>query len=278
MYSINCRGTLLSMDAPLVMGIINATPDSFYEGHLDAGTDAIVRIAGKMMSEGADILDVGGLSTRPGSKPVAVEEETARVVPVIKGILEKYPAAILSVDTYHSAVAEAALQAGAVIVNDISGGELDSNMLATVARWQVPYICMHMKGTPATMQQDPQYEDVVKEVLDYFITKTEACRRHGIKDVIIDPGFGFGKTIQHNFRLLEQLEVFSILNMPLLAGLSRKSSIYKTLGVSAAEALNGTTVLNTIALMHGASILRVHDVKEAKEAVTLFTAYKKAAR
>ena len=271
MYSINCRGTLLSMDAPLVMGIINATPDSFYEGHLDAGTDAIVRIAGKMMSKGADILDVGGLSTRPGSKPVAVEEETARVVPVIKGILEKYPAAILSVDTYHSAVAEAALQAGAVIVNDISGGELDSNMLATVARWQVPYICMHMKGTPATMQQDPQYEDVVKEVLDYFITKTEACRRHGIKDVIIDPGFGFGKTIQHNFRLLEQLEVFSILNMPLLAGLSRKSSIYKTLGVSAAEALNGTTVLNTIALMHGASILRVHDVRASRQAVQLAT-------
>lgn len=276
MYSINCRGRLLTMDEPLVMGIINATPDSFYEGHLHAGMEEIVSLAGNMLAAGAAILDVGGLSTRPGSRPVSIEEETGRVVPVIRSILEKYPDAVISVDTYNSAVAMASVEAGASIVNDISAGNLDKNMLPTVARLQTPYICMHMKGTPETMQQQPEYDDVVKEVLDFFITKTDACTRLGIKDIIIDPGFGFGKSIPHNFQLLKKMELFSILNRPLLAGLSRKSSIYKTLGTSAAEALNGTTVLNTIALMHGASILRVHDVKEAKEAVTLYSAYKKA--
>ncbi len=276
MYSINCRGRLLTMDEPLVMGIINATPDSFYEGHLNAGMEEIVSLAGNMLAAGAAILDVGGLSTRPGSRPVSIEEETGRVVPVIRSILEKYPDAVISVDTYNSAVAMASVEAGASIVNDISAGNLDKNMLPTVARLQTPYICMHMKGTPETMQQQPEYDDVVKEVLDFFITKTDACTRLGIKDIIIDPGFGFGKSIPHNFQLLKKMELFSILNRPLLAGLSRKSSIYKTLGTSAAEALNGTTVLNTIALMHGASILRVHDVKEAKEAVTLYSAYKKA--
>ena len=276
MYSINCRGRLLTIDEPLVMGIINATPDSFYEGHLNAGMEEIVSLAGNMLAAGAAILDVGGLSTRPGSRPVSIEEETGRVVPVIRSILEKYPDAVISVDTYNSAVAMASVEAGASIVNDISAGNLDKNMLPTVARLQTPYICMHMKGTPETMQKQPDYDDVVKEVLDFFITKTDACTRLGIKDIIIDPGFGFGKSIPHNFQLLKKMELFSILNRPLLAGLSRKSSIYKTLGTSAAEALNGTTVLNTIALMHGASILRVHDVKEAKEAVTLYSAYKKA--
>lgn len=276
MYSINCRGRLLNMDEPLVMGIINATPDSFYEGHLHAGIEGIVSLAGNMIEAGAAILDIGGLSTRPGSKPVSIDEETGRVVPVIRSILEKYPHAVISVDTYNSAVAIAAVEAGACIVNDIGAGNLDRNMLSTIARLQVPYICMHMKGTPETMQQHPVYDDVVKEVLDFFIAKTDECTRMGIKDIIIDPGFGFGKSINHNFQLLKKMELFSMLNRPLLAGLSRKSSIYKTLGTSAAEALNGTTVLNTIALLHGASILRVHDVKEAKEAVTLYSAYKKA--
>ncbi|HMU09933.1 MAG TPA: dihydropteroate synthase [Ferruginibacter sp.] len=276
MYSINCRGRLLNMDEALVMGIINATPDSFYEGHLNTGIKGIVSLAGNMIAAGAVILDVGGLSTRPGSKPVSIEEETARVVPVIRAILEKNPDAVISVDTYNSPVAIAAVDAGACIVNDISAGNLDRNMLPTVARLQVPYICMHMKGTPETMQQDAVYDDVVKEVLDFFIAKIDECTRLGIKDIIIDPGFGFGKTISHNFQLLKKLELFSVLNRPMLAGLSRKSSIYKTLGVSAAAALNGTTVLNTIALLHGASILRVHDVKEAKEAIALFSAYKKA--
>lgn len=276
MYSINCRGRLLNMDEPLVMGIINATPDSFYEGHLHAGIEGIVSLAGNMIEAGAAILDIGGLSTRPGSKPVSIDEETGRVVPVIRSILEKYPHAVISVDTYNSAVAIAAVEAGACIVNDIGAGNLDRNMLSTIARLQVPYICMHMKGTPETMQQHPVYDDVVKEVLDFFIAKTDECTRMGIKDIIVDPGFGFGKSINHNFQLLKKMELFSMLNRPLLAGLSRKSSIYKTLGTSAAEALNGTTVLNTIALLHGASILRVHDVKEAKEAVTLYSAYKKA--
>jgi len=276
MYSINCRGRLLNINEPLVMGIINATPDSFYEGQLNYGIEGIVFLAGKMIADGADILDVGGLSTRPGSKPVSVEEETNRVIPAIKAIAERYPDAVISVDTYNSAVAQKAVEAGAAIVNDISAGNLDKEMLATVARLQVPYICMHMKGTPEIMQQDAVYEDLVNEVLDFFIAKIDACTRLGIKDIIIDPGFGFGKTIEHNFQLLKKLEVFSILNKPLLAGLSRKSSIYRTLGTSAAEALNGTTVLNTIALLHGASILRVHDIKEAKEAVTLYSAYKKA--
>ena len=276
MYSINCRGRLLNIEQPLVMGIINATPDSFYEGHLASGPAAMTALAGKMIADGADILDIGGLSTRPGSKPITIDEETGRVVPVIRNILEKYPQAVISVDTYHSEVANAAIEAGAVIVNDISGGNIDGNMLETVARANVPYICMHMKGTPETMQQDPVYDDVTKEVLDFFIAKADQCRKMGIKDLVINPGFGFGKTIRHNFQLLNNLHAFSILDTPLLAGLSRKSSIYKTLGVTAAEALNGTTVLNTIALMNGASILRVHDVKEAKEAVKLFTAYKKA--
>lgn len=278
MYSINCGGRLLSIDEPLVMGIINATPDSFYRGHLTAGTEAIVSHAGRMLAEGVDILDIGGQSTRPGSKPVSADEETARLLPVIEGIKKKYPQAVISVDTYQSSVAEVAVKAGAAIINDISGGSLDKKMLDRVARLQVPYVCMHMNGTPETMQNNPEYEDVVKQVLDFFIAKVDECNRVGIKDIIIDPGFGFGKTVQHNFQLLKNLAVFSMLDKPILAGLSRKSSIYKTLGITIEEALNGTTVVNTMALMNGAAILRVHDVKEAKEAVKLYAAYKNAAR
>ncbi|MBL7702198.1 MAG: dihydropteroate synthase [Ferruginibacter sp.] len=276
MKGINCKGKLLNLEEPVVMGIINATPDSFYEGHLKSNTDEIIALAGKMIQDGAAILDIGGLSTRPGSKPVSVQEETDRVLPVIRAIHHHYPEAVLSIDTYNSEVASAAVNAGAGIINDISGGELDEKMLQTVAALNVPYICMHMQGTPETMQQSPAYANVVKEVLDFFIAKTAACHKAGIKDVIIDPGFGFGKTIEHNFQLLKNLSVLSITNRPVLAGLSRKGTIYKTLGKTAAEALNGTTVLNTIALLNGASILRVHDVKEAIEAVKLFNAYKKA--
>jgi dihydropteroate synthase len=276
MNSINCKGKLLSLDKPVVMGIINATPDSFYEGHLKLNIDEITALAGKMIQDGAAILDIGGLSTRPGSNAVSVQEETDRVLPVIEAIHNAYPEIILSIDTYNSQVAKMAVNAGASIINDISGGNLDKDMLGTVAGLQVPYICMHMLGTPATMQQAPVYGHVVKEVLDFFIKKIEACNHTGIKDVIIDPGFGFGKTIEHNFQLLKELAVLSIINKPVLAGLSRKSTIYKTLGINAADALNGTTVLNTMALLNGASILRVHDVKEANEAVQLFNAYKKA--
>ncbi len=276
MSSINCKGKLLNLDEPVVMGIINATPDSFFEGHLNMAIDGMVALAGKMITDGAAILDIGGLSTRPGSKPVSVQEEIDRVLPVIENILTNYADVILSIDTYNSTVAKAAVGAGAAIVNDISGGNLDAAMIETVANLNVPFICMHMRGTPATMQQQAVYENVVENVLDFFIAKIDACKKAGIKDVIIDPGFGFAKTIEHNFSLLKELSVLKITGKPILAGLSRKSTIYKTLGVTVAEALNGTTVLNTLALMNGANILRVHDVKEANEAIKLFKAYKKA--
>ena len=276
MYTLNCKGKLLLLDKPLVMGIINATPDSFYEGHLNKGLDDMVLLAEKMIAEGADILDIGGQSTKPGSERVAEEEELKRVLPVIKAIHKKIPEVIISVDTFYSNVANAAVDTGASIINDISAGSIDDKMISTVASLKVPYICMHMKGTPATMQHESHYNDVVKEVLDFFIKKVDECKQAGINDVIVDPGFGFGKNIQHNFKLLKHLTIFSMLQKPILAGISRKSTIYKTLGVTANEALNGTTVLNTIALMNGASILRVHDVREAKEAIRLFEAYQHA--
>jgi dihydropteroate synthase len=276
MYTLNCKGKLLVIDKPLVMGIINATPDSFYEHHLQKGMDAIIALADKMISEGAGILDIGGQSTRPGSGRISAEEEMERVVPVIQLLVEKYPEIILSIDTYHSKVAAAAVNAGVAIVNDVSAGNMDKDMLTTVAALKVPYICMHMKGEPDNMQKMAQYNDVVKEVLDFFIEKIAQCTKAGIKDLIIDPGFGFGKTIQHNFKLLKNMTVFEMLDKPILAGLSRKGTIYKTLGITAVEALNGTTVLNTMALLNGASIIRVHDVREAREAIQLFDIYSKA--
>jgi len=277
MFTLNCKGKILSTEDPLVMGILNATPDSFYEGHLLQGHDKMMAVAEKMMLEGADLVDIGGQSTRPGSERISEEEEMNRVLPLVEGIHKKYPDCILSIDTYHSRVAEAAVKAGASIVNDISGGMMDDAMLKTVAALKVPYICMHMQGRPENMQEEPRYENVVREVLDFFINRTALCKNTGITDIIIDPGFGFGKTIAHNFQLLKDLSLLRIAGYPILAGLSRKSTVYKTLGISAADALNGTTVLNTMALMNGASILRVHDVKEAKEAVKLYTACKKSA-
>lgn len=258
------------------MGILNVTPDSFYQGHLAKPETEITALVNQMIQDGADIIDIGGQSTRPGSERISTEEELNRVLPVIRLITTHFPQTILSIDTYNSLVAKSAVEAGASIVNDISAGEMDAAMLQTVAALQTPYICMHMQGTPETMQQHPHYNNVVTDVLDYFIAKTAQCKKAGIADVIIDPGFGFGKTLEQNFSLLKHLSAFSILQLPLLAGLSRKSTIYKTLGTTANNALNGTTVLNTVALQNGASILRVHDVKEAKEAVTLFEAYKKA--
>lgn len=269
MYTLNCKGRLLSLDTPVVMGIINTTPDSFYANSRKNKTDAIVQQAEKMLHEGAAILDVGGQSTRPGSERITAAEEIERVVPAIESILNNFPEAIISIDTYQSAVAKAAIDAGACIVNDISAGEMDGQMLETVTASKTPYICMHMLGRPDTMQQSPQYNNVVLEVMDYLARKINQCRSMGIHDVIADPGFGFGKTIQHNFTLLKSLEAFKMLDVPILAGLSRKSTVYKTLGVTSEEALNGTTVLNTIALMNGANILRVHDVKEAVEAVKM---------
>ena len=276
MFTLNCKGKLLTLDKPLVMGIINATPDSFYEGHLQKGLTGIAALADKMLADGADIIDIGGQSTKPGSQPIGADEELKRILPVIEIIKAKHAGAIISIDTYYSKVALEAVHAGASIVNDISAGGMDKEMLTTVAALKVPYICMHMQGTPKTMQQNPQYENVVTAVLDFFISKTDECKRAGILDIIIDPGFGFGKTIQHNFQLLKNLSVFKMLDKPILAGISRKGTIYKTLGITAGEALNGTTFLNSIALMNGANILRVHDVKEAKETVVLFDAYNKS--
>lgn len=261
----------------MVMGIINATPDSFYQVAKTHDIHNVFALAHNMVEDGADILDIGGQSTRPGSTRVSANEEMIRVIPVIESLHSLYPQVLISIDTYHSIVARKAVEAGAVIVNDISGGEMDSAMIDTVASLGVPYICMHMKGQPDTMQDKPFYHDVVDEVVRYFIQKTEACRLAGIRDVIIDPGFGFGKTANHNFTLLKNLAAFKIFERPILAGLSRKGTIYKTLGVPVEEALNGSTVLHTLAIEKGANIIRVHDVKEAKEVVTLMMAYKKAA-
>lgn len=276
MYTLNCKGKLLLPEKPLVMGIINATPDSFVEGHLNKGIDGIVNLATSMIEDGADILDIGGQSTRPGSKRISASEETDRVIPVIEAIIKKHTDIIISVDTYHSKVASAAVDAGACIVNDISGGEMDKQMLTAVASLKIPYICMHMQGTPDTMQQHPHYENVTREVLDFFIAKIDTCKKAGINDIILDPGFGFGKTIQHNFELLKNLHLLTLTGFPLMVGLSRKSTVYKTLEITANDALNGTTTMNTMALMNGANILRVHDVKEAKQAVKLFGYYQKA--
>ncbi len=274
MFTLNCKGRLLVIDEPIVMGIINITPDSFYTGSRQSSVDAVLKEGGKMLKDGATILDVGGQSTRPGSEAIGVDEELKRVISSVEAIAKQFPEAYISIDTYHAEVAKAAIDAGACIVNDISAGEMDVKMIQTVSSLRVPYIAMHMKGTPSTMQQHAQYENVTCEVLDYFINKTEQCRLAGIHDVIIDVGFGFAKTIAHNFQLLKELAVFKMLDKPVMIGLSRKSTIYKTLGISAEEALNGTTVLHTISLLNGANILRVHDVKEAMETIKLIMAYR----
>lgn len=265
------------IDKPIVMGIINTTPDSFFSGSRKQETTEIVAQAKAMLEAGATILDLGGQSTRPGSEPIGADEEMERVAPGISAVKAAFPDSYISIDTYHASVAKAAVIAGADMVNDISGGTMDEAMLSTVAELQVPFICMHMKGTPQTMQHLPEYQNVTSEVLDFFIHQVEKCRLAGIHDVIVDPGFGFGKTINHNFQLLKTLSVFDILNKPILLGISRKSSIYKTLGVTAAEALNGSTVLHTIGLLNGAHILRVHDVKEAMEVVKLVEVYQATA-
>ena len=275
MFTLNCKGRLLIIDKPMVMGIINATPDSFYEGSRFNEVKGIVAQAEKMLDDGADIIDIGGQSTRPGSELISAEQELERVIPSIKALVEKFPNSFISIDTFYAKVAKAAVNAGASIVNDISAGSMDDKMIGTIAALKIPYILTHMKGTPQTMQQNAVYENVTRDVLDFFIAKTNELKKAGIIDIIIDPGFGFAKTIDHNFELLKNLSVFSMLDRPILIGVSRKSTIYKTLGINANDALNGTTVLNTVGLMNGASILRVHDVKEAKEAVTLFSAMDK---
>jgi dihydropteroate synthase len=273
MFTLNCNGRLLVIEKPVVMGILNITPDSFYKQSRIQTIEDALQQAEIMLQEGATMLDIGGQSTRPRSERISAAEEAERVLPIIKSVSKNFPAAFVSVDTYYASVAEQAVSAGACIVNDISGGTMDESMLSTVGKLSVPYICMHIKGTPETMQEDPVYENVTQEVLDFFIQQTEHCRLNNINDVIVDPGFGFGKTIVHNFQLLKELSVLKILEKPILAGVSRKGTIYKTLNITAEDALNGTTVLNTIALLNGANILRVHDVKEAVEAINLLEAY-----
>ena len=273
MFTLNCNGRLLVINKPIVMGILNITPDSFYSNSRLQDTDAALQTASKMLEEGATVIDIGGQSTRPGSTRLLAEEELARVLPIIEAIHENFPEAFISVDTYYATVAEQAVAAGASIINDISGGTMDNDMLVTVGRLHVPYVCMHIKGKPETMQHNPVYENVTREVLDFFIQRTEQCRLQHINDVIIDPGFGFGKTIRHNFQLLKDLSIFKMLDKPILAGLSRKATIYKTLNITAEDSLNGTTVMNTMALMNGATILRAHDVKPAMEAIALFNEY-----
>lgn len=267
--TINCQGTLLNLSKPVVMGIINITEDSFFASSRTQHIDLILQRAAQLLEEGAQILDIGAQSTRPGSISVGPDVELERLVPAVRTLKEHFPQAILSIDTYYANVAEQTVNAGAAIINDISAGDLDVEMIPTAGKLGVPYIAMHMQGTPADMQQHPHYEDVTQEVLDYFVRKRAQCLEAGIKDIIIDPGFGFGKTIAHNYTLLKKLNVFHMLECPLLVGISRKSMIYKLLGTTPAEALNGTTILHTLALQQGAHILRVHDVKAAVEAVKI---------
>lgn len=275
MFTLNCRGRLLVIEKPLVMGIINVTPDSFYAGSRVMDSGLLVERAASMIGDGATIIDIGAQSTRPGSALLSIQEELDRILPAIESLREAFPQLFISVDTFYADVARQTVDAGASIINDVSGGSMDAKMIPVMGTLNVPYVCMHMKGTPQTMNSLAQYEDITSEILDYFIEKTAVCLNAGIQDIIIDPGFGFAKTIAQNFRLLNNLQALEVLGRPVLAGLSRKSTVYKTLGISSEEALNGTTVLNTLALQKNVSILRVHDVREAMQAIELLEAYKK---
>lgn len=268
---INCLGNLMDLTKPKVMGILNVTPNSFYDGGKYQHEKEILKRVEAMLDEGADFIDIGAYSSKPNAELVTEQEEMQRLLPVVNAVLQAFPSTIISVDTFRSGVAKAAIEHGAAIVNDISAGSLDEKMMETVAQLQVPYIMMHMKGTPQTMMQQVQYEDIVKEMLFYFSEKVAQARQLGIHDLIIDPGFGFAKTTEQNYEVLQKLQLFQVLELPILAGVSRKSMIYKPLESSPDHALNGTTALNMIALTKGASILRVHDVKEAVECVKLFS-------
>lgn len=267
--TINCKGTLIDLSSPKVMGILNITPDSFFDGGKYKNESDILSQTEKMLKDGATFIDVGAYSSRPGAKHISEKEELQRIVPVINLLLKNFPEIIISVDTFRSKVAKETINAGAAIVNDISGGNMDSNMFETVANLQVPYILMHMLGTPQNMQKNPVYNNVIQEIISFFAAQIHKLHQLKLNDVIIDVGFGFGKTIDHNFEILKDLSLFKSLDAPILAGISRKSMLYKTLDITAQEALNATTSANTIALLNGANILRVHDVKEAIEAVKI---------
>jgi dihydropteroate synthase len=272
--TINCKGNLIDLSTPKIMGILNVTPDSFYDGGSYKNETEILSQVEKMIDEGATFIDVGAYSSKPGADFVSEEEELNRILPVIDLLLNKFPDVLLSIDTFRSNVAKQAINKGTALINDISAGMLDDNMLQTVAQLKVPYVMMHMKGTPQNMQSQAIYDDVVKEVMFYFSERINAARKLGINDVIVDPGFGFAKTLEHNYEIMQNLDFFSILELPVLVGISRKSMIYKLLENEPKDALNGTTVLNTIALQKGAQILRVHDVKEAQECIKIYNQLK----
>nr|WP_315166237.1 dihydropteroate synthase [uncultured Flavobacterium sp.] len=268
--TINCKGQLIDLSTPKVMGILNITPNSFFDGGMYKNESEVLSRVEKMISEGATFIDVGAYSSKPSAEFVSEKEEIERIIPIVDSIIKHFPNALLSIDTFRSEVAKACIESGAAIINDISAGLLDDKMLETIAKYKPPYIMMHMKGTPQTMQKFIQYDDIVKEILFYFSERIAAARHLGINDLIVDPGFGFAKTTEQNYEVFKKMDLFELFELPVLIGISRKSMIYKTLNFSAEEALNGTTVLNTIALTKGANILRVHDVKEAMECVTLF--------
>ncbi len=270
--TINCKGKLIDLSSPKVMGILNITPDSFYDGGAHKNEGDILKHVEQMLNEGASFIDVGAYSSRPNADYVSEADELNRILPIVNLILKAFPETLLSIDTFRSEVAKQCIEAGAAMINDISAGKLDGNMLSAIADLHVPYIMMHMRGTPQNMQQYTTYDNLVKDILFYFSERIAAARALGIIDLIVDPGFGFAKTLEQNFELLNKLELFKIIKKPLLVGVSRKSMIYKTLETSAQDALNGTSVLNTIALQKGASILRVHDVKEAVECIKLTAA------
>ncbi|CAL2103630.1 Dihydropteroate synthase [Tenacibaculum sp. 190130A14a] len=267
--TINCRGKLIELSTPKVMGILNVTPDSFFDGGKYSNEQAVLSQVEKMLNDGATFIDIGGYSSRPGAKHISESEELTRVIPIITSIVREFPEVLISIDTFRSTVANEAINAGGSIVNDISGGKMDEDMFVTIAKLQVPYIMMHMQGTPQNMQVNPMYKNIVTEVISFFAAQLQQLKELKVNDVIIDVGFGFGKTMEHNFELLSKLSFFKELELPILTGVSRKSMLYKTLDILPKEALNATTVANTVALLNGTNILRVHDVKEAVEAVKI---------
>ena len=274
--NISCKGKLIDLTTPKIMGILNLTPDSFYDGGLYNNIDRALAQTEKMLLEGATFIDVGGASSKPGAVEITVDEELARVLPVIDKIHKKFPDTLISIDTYRSDVAQQAVAAGAAMVNDISGGNLDAKMLKTVGALGVPFVAMHMQGKPQNMQDKPSYNNILTDIRSFFAAKVDAAHKAGIHDIIIDPGFGFGKTLEHNYALLKYLSSIQVDGIPMLIGVSRKSMIYKLLQIEVAEAGNGTSVLNTVALQQGVQILRVHDVKEAHQAVQLIEKLKNA--
>lgn len=274
--TLNCKGRLIQLEPAAVMGILNVTPDSFYADSRLTSVQQVIDRAGVMIDEGADILDIGGYSSRPGAEEISVHEELDRVLHMVSSLHQSFPEIPISIDTFRSQVAMEAIQQGASMVNDISGGQLDPGMWQVVSSLQVPYVLMHMRGTPRTMQSMTDYQDVAVEILDWLIDKVGQLRQTGIHDILVDPGFGFGKTAQQNFQLLHQLHTLSILGLPVMVGISRKSMIWKTLGTDPADALQGTTALHLIALQQGAKILRVHDVKPARQTIQLWDAYQKS--